>query len=1638
MPKRPRRTKKQPTQIHASPFHVFLTPIEFELPLIYNPELDFRQVFLDQSAFGLTPSFITLLNAATTARRALVLHLTQVSTEFTGSTPLHLSLQLKRRTNMLYTQGKVLKSLVDAYLHPLSKLCALHDSRHIIESGECIFKWSDMSPALNNRKEMSTRYHKLVSEQYVEKDKSTGDLIYIMKNKSIHFERFNVMFLKGVLYYIEAGRKMHLLKHTASAKLLAEIWHTLQEAAGVFQHIRQISIKFSYLTSAVRSVSVDSPSLRVLANFVSLQQHFVALGVTIQKGSNHGQIANECCEFFATSQVVVDMAISTLDISLSPQTKPLRDICQFMNLFLRGLYFKHSGTQRAASKQWKTAEIAMDLAYRSFNAKVKAHVNAMEGGPMPMSHAIKEECDDAYKNTTDFGNEHKDKSGIPQIRQKLLSGLTVGDLSVLSRKMGSELTFVPFASHTGPIDSYLVRKGAGGAINMKKVTRATTNDTLRSAFPLQDTTDELGKPRLIRSMSYIEGERIKTLLKDKPAQQDFLAQGQHLPDMFVEDQEQDLDSTEYHYQDANKTPGKKMSHREQNRIKRNQQLEGVNWSSTKNGQQKVFFERIMTNHELASRGVFLERKKIRPTSASSAASPRNDGSSTGSNSNGNASSSSSPRSTTLTPNVNDSNDSKALPLFVPPLRDQLCAMCENTYADLPGTVTQNSILKFRGEITTRPASWKYKPVNVCAFCLQFHYQKGGAMASSPLNRASSLPNLKLTNRSKSNDIAASMHFERTPSQLLLHQMKRNLAPQDRHNLAAMDEAHKQKNYRRRRRQSSLKMNMTESMLHALEREEEDMDSIALHDIHDGVQSLEKIDLQRCMGLSRIPKQALFTRGEKSAAGKVNELFYNMASQYENDDEYDLWADYLEEYFMQSDELGSIRTFFMRVSEKPKSQLHASNMTMEGTVSLSVLLDLLSEGPTGDWRVQNILRSSQQVNHMMRSGIGASIRLNDADRMGDITYHQFLAIVKSSNDPWDETEHRTELDGGGSSIMDISTAELWTLPGKDRSAILADFEDIQRKLDIRSVSEGVVGGANHLRHIEHADAQYYRVRDLIRSMNVVLLPGETSQMRKKRHKKGQMNQEVINLHKAREEREIEKQKHQELLELQRKSHELGNLQLSSSERAKLAAEGGGVLNIHKRKCALCTRLFSKPNLPTQATRAAVEDLRRHLAEKQEKRILLAKFQGKRVEIKSNKEYSILDIHDKQKKELSEFVSIRQFDHGHDAFVVVHSNGRKKLHPWKRAREWKLFARTKADVQHLKDKEEEKENDLRQQERESKSESHQADLPPGGRRASRWGKAKGATSVFGGAVRAKKKTIHLQTQAELREMQEKSKQALLKLSQLKAGGKARRIANRKKATRMRAYDRIRLCVFCTQFYTHHVETESKNFIELKAPNPKVPVFESIRDMMKEEKEEERKKEEEEERRKAEEDSINPITIEENFALQKNVYRTLDRLPELDEQEQDREYNGGHQNHHEQEFTPGNSIVMPEIQYIEEDIDDEEAQNIVNDLMTALGLNLAKIGDIAYKRLQVENSSAKLIDRLRYLAAIRMQSSARSFLVRSRMIRAVCKEMNLLKGGISEFQEKIDELRAKKRVLLKQKRERKKEMKKRKALANARTRK
>jgi hypothetical protein len=129
-------------------------------------------------------------------------------------------------------------------------------------------------------------------------------------------------------------------------------------------------------------------------------------------------------------------------------------------------------------------------------------------------------------------------------------------------------------------------------------------------------------------------------------------------------------------------------------------------------------------------------------------------------------------------------------------------------------------------------------------------------------------------------------------------------------------------------------------------------------------------------------------------------------------------------------------------------------------------------------------------------------------------------------------------------------------------------------------------------------------------------------------------------------------------------------------------------------------------------------------------------------------------------------------------------------------------------------------------------------------------------------------------------------------------------------------------------------------------------------------------------------------------------------------------------EEQGEPEEVNQTDEERWAKEAAKEEEEEKIVNDLMTVLGLNLAKIGDIAFKRMQ----NAKLTNRLRYLAAVRAQSSARSFLVRLHWIKMYAKETNALKAGISEFTEQIAELKAKKKELLRAKRKKTREQKER----------
>ena len=96
-----------------------------------------------------------------------------------------------------------------------------------------------------------------------------------------------------------------------------------------------------------------------------------------------------------------------------------------------------------------------------------------------------------------------------------------------------------------------------------------------------------------------------------------------------------------------------------------------------------------------------------------------------------------------------------------------------------------------------------------------------------------------------------------------------------------------------------------------------------------------------------------------------------------------------------------------------------------------------------------------------------------------------------------------------------------LPGADTSAQIAAAENETRRKTIRHISEGVPGAQHHLRHIDHADEQYFRVKALIESMNV-LMPGESKRMRAARHRRGAVDALVAEVHEKRAEREKQRE------------------------------------------------------------------------------------------------------------------------------------------------------------------------------------------------------------------------------------------------------------------------------------------------------------------------------------------------------------------------------------------------------------------------------------------------------------------------------------------------------------------------------------
>ena len=1735
--KHKRQSARSLKQKHEYDFHAMIQPLAFQLPR--TRRIAFQDIFDDTSSFGLTPAFNKLVTHAQQKRDSMVECMERLHSETASSNAFHI--RISRQTLALYKGAKELKDALEAYLHPLYKLMQMVDDRHIIEKAskttedrpefnarDKTFQWTDCCERINNRNELFKLHSKkMVNIKYLERevdDRENSETW--MRSPSLHFERCQVVFLLAVCHYMKAAHGMHQMKKKISAKNLAETWHALQVSSGILHHLRHTCSrpKYKNMIHAVRGLQVWDTGLRVLANYVSLQQQHVTLAQALARQERQGRLAALALEVFAASQILQDMCISCLDIHAHPEAKPVYEAIKWMHHFIRGTHFKHHAMNLAYQKQFDEAQVAMELAYRSFLPKISVQLTFFEGGPHPQKGAIKNECDDAFntaKNYREIGQDTGFGSGSPQIlkaiRAKLVDALSVAEgmagmaklLPKLMPPQHTDLIYELYERNPGSMSGYLSRRGQGSG-------------SLNGPGPDPSITPE------------------SPANKAKKSQSSILKNG-YLPDLQNSAGAKTQESALYFSKDGKEAaPSGPISQQRSRRATVHQRHStGITWSSTKLGTQKIFFERIMTNHEMAARGEFVERRSLRRdlfgTLEGSAA---ND--------------------------TSISDASKTLDIL--PDRNLTCSSCEQQYSTLPGVVTRKAIIKFREENTRkakmrggkgddvqgtssalrtnhRPFSWTYEPVRVCAFCLQFHYPKNlessesteetrkVQKSGSPPTDANSVSSFAKLTMSKNSKLFLPSSV--TTTSIRGHQDLFNMKSKEKsqhfkwrskgrhkekHILNSLNEVHGDVNLevaktsherrmdRRERRPSSSNL-LPDISVSSADDLLSDEAAKRLEWAAETTGQLNNVEFSRVSKLSRVPPQALYSRGESGPEGEVCELFYNMADQYERDDEYDRWSKEVEQFFKDKGELECQLLFFTRVSEKPAHILQATNMTMEGKCSLAKLLDLLIDGPEQDWRVQNILRSSSLVRHAVHSGLAVTIRLNDADAAGYITYHQWLALIRACNLPDTLSAFREGVESGSSTLSLLSmisggeTTSLINgeaflhsaesdaqrnsrlLPGADNSIeLLAQEKKETRKL-IQSVSEGIPGAQHHLRHIDHADDQYFRVKSLIESMNV-LLPGESKRMRAARHRRGTVDALVANIHQKRAERERERKEEEAIIQghNQRASNITRALdvggdhhsdgmggfkqaatpnqrprsssseKLSSSQRAALA-QAAGVLAVQMRKCGFCRRLFSEANMPTRATRGAVEELRAQLIAKSEERALVHRFSGKRVEIVS-------PDGDVAK---NEYVMVGNFDASQRMFTVTHRDGSRRMHDLVEAKRWKLFNRLPPEKPTSRDSKNTNNISGPQLTKESSTKEVQSSSTV------KWGKLGSAARMFGGSLSiAKEEERQIAAAKEearataekaaaeqhMQDLQRKAASVINKLAQPKTASKARRIANQSKAKRMRRYDNVPLCVFCTQFYDYHISETSKKMREPKAPDPETPSFPSWREDMRKTAEAERIAEEEEDKKRREEGD-HEIFEEEQRRMRENARRVHDRLPSASEggvatheptYEDDAErYAVAHSNEpptkdafisfrrrearakleaakeKAKRDASGGVVILTEEKKREmaekalkltkeRELCELNEQNAVNDLMITLKIDLNKLGDRAYHRLK----NAPLQVRLNYLGATRIQSAVRSFLVRCRIIRSFLEEASALREGIEEVAEKMAELRERKAKL------------------------
>ena len=1360
------------------------------------------------------------------------------------------------------------------------------------------------------------------------------------RGHSINYELCHVIFLQGICEYTRAARGLYKLRSSKSSTTAAKTWQFLRLSAGTLFHvcINSAHDHNDYEGKEQLNPEVTAGVLNLLAALIIAQTQHVVYVRAVSSGATLFALERVCYDLIKAYGRVGN-ALGTLIIGDNEELKALMIANDWYLALVKLIYLKNGVLLRASKRQFLQAEVWAQVGLGICRSRGHTMVHVTESSKKTFSNFMKSERY-AFQKFVDEYKQINEELKVPRgpaahMRTRIMTDLNADEQKVSIASLSSSVSsMVPYQEH------------------------------IIEEHELNDYVDFFSGPRASRRIAYDEKLAKKEEEGGFSDEDDEMItkDGMKISGKLGEDSKNMTSSSKYH-----------------------------KWSSSQAGKTGMLFERIRTSDEYGYEYHSPTKKELKESVEARKKSIVD-------------------KKIRIAALLDDNVDREHVGLEK---QYDECGLCCQQFASLEGSVTFKAIqtlrhkwgMKVDKRKRANTATILYTQTPVCAFCLQFFY---------PNNTELELRREKNTKRSKGEEGKEGSKYDNyenddkkvsgkkkqqdeyskyivsgsfkkpkedfslslTGPDNAMYTVKLKSPPSSINQLVRS-----RKSLQGKYDTMSIPDNASFINLKAPRKYFSNKDLPHYHSPSFPMKSLERSGI--------IPGSVIATHGW-DLDGDVDNLFYETAINYDEDDIFEARKKVLEIYFKENGEVKTLHEYFSYLLSA-REKIEGKGMLHPDSISLPFLVH---EYERKDYHLLAAAKKSRHLISIAESGGLALLRkLVTRDKVNHIDWTQFLTILKTVVTPcsicashnnncqtfkFRPNPHGPDYCACGHSLKkhvnptlsvtpntiaredDTSSPyhkkqpSTWISPARKQKIRKHKFSNDE--INAQILEETLTHGRTtkdmkaHHKRIVSAEANYNRLLPVIKKATMLHERGKTNIPADGNQRRRMLSNSIKTHIDEKEQRENPRNNRRPSTAggaLERKKSELKSLQTTTK------------IQKIKIMCGLCRQYFTLDNLQCLATRGRLLEIREEFKYRGERRKRAEFLEGKHVQIDETSHPidggTILS--EKYGRVTKTNIQLEQV-------YVVHLDGARAWYRVKDTWDWSVedensFKMTKTG----------------RQSRKSRS---------------------GQSRKKGGVYDMKPST-------------------------------AGRIAFLKKRSKqLKKYDKVRICVFCAQLYDHACETlaaEEKDEADLlqgekekkrKAMGrdgmDQLAIFKAEMKAKKKRLEEEQLEEERLKQEKIDAQKFQRQVEKDRRHAIKQQYKT-DAGTERQLSEEDRKH-AQIKRWEEENNLKYFELPMEKRRRIKEQLEEEEVFRIskeaedLNILLDKIGLNLTTI---PFSLAQLRAMSLKR--RLRTIAAIRIQALGRGFIHRIRIVRRLGGDGASLEQGIDELREKIAEVQKKK---------------------------